>query len=154
MSNTFKTTSSKPMIFAFIENRPDSLYIGFSAILRKKYPNIYRVNIGRGIKDVKYSIIIYFNKTIDYTVFKNITDDIIMQFQGNLNVFYKSKEEAVGVKYTYSNINQVEKLDVPKEKIAFIKDDDETVVDLSTTTSKPILIKSQKTIRKMKVVSI
>jgi len=129
MANTFKTTSLKPMLFAFVENRPDSLYTGFSAILRKKYPDIYRVNIGRGIKDVKYSIIIYFNKTIDYTLFKNITDEIILQFQGNLNVFYKSKEEAVGVKYTYSNINQVEKTDVPKEKIAFIKDDDETVID-------------------------
>jgi hypothetical protein len=148
MANTFKTTSSKPMIFAFVENKPDNLYTGFSAILRKKYPDIYRVNIGRGIKDVKYSIIIYFYKGIDYDVFKNITDDIILQFQGNLNVFYKSKNEPVGVKYTYSNINQVERPDVPQEKIAFIKDDDETVVDVSMTTSKPI------STRKMKVISI
>ena len=148
MSNTFKTTSPKPMLFAFVENKPDSLYIGFSAILRKKYSDIYRVNIGRGIKDVKYSIIIYFYKEIDHAVFKNITDDIIMQFQGNLNVFYKSKQEPVGVKYTYSNINQVEKPDVLKEKVTFIKEDDENVVDLSMTTSKPVRT------RKTKVVSI
>ena len=155
MNNSSLTTSSKkPMLFAFVENKPDSLFVGFSQKLRKKHPSVFRVNIARNIKDIKYSILIYFNNKIDYNEFKAITDEIISHFDGNLNVFYKNKEEPYGVKYTYSNINQVVKPDVEKEKIAFIQDDDETIVNLDMTTAKPIPIKKNKTLRKIKVVDI
>ena len=155
MNNSSLTTSSKkPMLFAFVENKPDSLFVGFSQKLRKKHPSVFRVNIARNIKDIKYSILIYFNNKIDYNEFKAITDEIISHFDGNLNVFYKNKEEPYGVKYTYSNINQVVKPDVEKEKIAFIQDDDETIVNLDMTTAKPNPIKKNKTLRKIKVVDI
>jgi len=154
-NSSLSTSSKKPMIFAFVENKPDSLFVGFSQKLRKKYPTVFRVNIARNIKDVKYSILIYFNNKIDYNDFKAITDEIISHFDGNLNVFYKSKSEPYGIKYTYSNINQViVKPDVEKQKIAFIQDDDETIVNVNMTTAKPNPIKKDKTIRTMKVVNI
>ena len=153
-TSSLSTSSKKPMLFAFVENKPDSLFVGFSQKLRKKHSSVYRVNIAKNIKDVKYSILIYFNNKIDYTEFQAITDEIILHFEGNLNVFYKNKEEPYGVKYTYSNINQVVKPDVEKEKIAFIQDDDETIVNLDMTTAKPNPIKKNKTLRKIKVVDI
>jgi len=154
MSNSLLTSSTKPMIFAFVENKNDALFVGFSHKLRKKHPTVFRVNIARNIKDVKYSILIYFNNKIDYNEFKAITDEIILHFDGNLNVFYKSKDEPYGTKYTYSNINQVVKPDVEKQKIAFIQDDDETIVNLDMTTAKPNPIKKNKPNRKIKVVNI
>jgi len=175
MSNSsLSTASTKPMIFAFVENKPDSLYVGFSQKLRKKHPSVFRVNISKNIKDVKYSILIYFNNIIEYMEFQKITDEIISHFDGNLNVFYKSKKEPYGVKYTYSNINQVVKPDVEKEKIAFIPDDNDDDfiksilkddvkddvkdvvkdVNIDMPTSKIVPIKSSKTKRKMKVLTV
>jgi hypothetical protein len=168
MSNSsLSTASTKPMIFAFVENKPDALFVGFSQKLRKKHPSVYRVNIAKNIKDVKYSILIYFNNKIDYTEFQAITDEIISHFDGNLNVFYKSKEEPYGTKYTYSNINQVVvKPDVEKQKIAFIPDDndddfiksilnnDVKDVNIDMPTSKIINLKPSKTNRKMKVLPV
>ena len=173
MSNSLSTSSTKPIIFAFVENKPDSLYVGFSQKLRKGHPSVYRVNIAKNIKDVKYSILIYFNNIIEYMEFQAITDEIISHFDGNLNVFYKSKEEPYGVKYTYSNINQVVKPDVEKQKIAFIPDDndddfiksilkddvkddvkDVANVNIDMPASKIVPIKSSKINRKMKVLTI
>ena len=176
MSNSsLSTASTKPMVFAFVENKPDALFVGFSQKLRKKHPSVYRVNIAKNIKDVKYSILIYFNNKIDYNEFQAITDEIISHFDGNLNVFYKSKDEPYGTKYTYSNINQViVKKDVEKQKVSFIPDDNDDDfiksilkddvkddvkdvvkdVNINMPTSKIVPIKSSKTKRKMKVLTV
>ena len=128
MSNSsLSTASTKPMIFAFVENKNDSLFVGFSQKLRKGHPSVYRVNIAKNIKDVKYSVLIYLNNIIEYIEFQKITDEIISHFDGNLNVFYKSKDEPYGTKYTYSNINQVVKPDVEKQKVSFIPDDNDEI---------------------------
>ena len=168
-TSSLSTSSTKPIIFAFVENKPDSLYVGFSQKLRKGHPSVYRVNISKNIKDVKYSILIYLNNIIEYMEFQTITDEIISHFDGNLNVFYKSKEEPYGVKYTYSNINQVVKPDVEKQKIAFIPDDndddfiksivnnnvkDVVNVNIDMPTSKIIALKPSKINRKIKVLTI
>jgi len=115
----------KPIIYSFVDDKPENIFKGLSAKLRENHKVIYRVFKINNIKDVKYTICLSLNENIDFIEFKNICDEIIKHFNININIFYKNYNEPLGVKYTYSNIAKKDIVDfsIKKTKLLFIDDD-------------------------------
>jgi hypothetical protein len=115
----------KPVIYSFIDDKPESIFKGLSAKLRKNHKVINRVYKISIIKDKKYSVGVSLNENIDFIEFKNICDEIIKHFNININIFYKNYNEPLGVKYTYSNIAKKDIVDTLEQKTKFLFIDDD-----------------------------